>query len=97
MPFILCAGIYLVHLYMKEYRFQTEIDWPKALLFAGTVTQISSLCWKYFGYLIYNYTGSDHYFFHYIYLFLHSASESAVIALIVLVGFGWTLKFTGGQ
>jgi hypothetical protein len=96
-PFIVGAGIILIHLYLKEYKNQAEIEWPKILLFAGTVTQISSLCWKYFGYLIYLYTGSDHYFFHLIYLFLHSASESSVISLVTLIAFGWTLTYNSGK
>lgn len=67
------------------------------MLFAGTVTQISSLCWKSFGFLIYVYTGSDHFFFHLIYLLLHSASESAIVALVILIGFGWTLNYSYGK
>jgi hypothetical protein len=49
-------------------------DWAKMLLFAGTATQISSLCWRSFGFLLYHYTGSDYVFFHFIYLLLHSTS-----------------------
>lgn len=96
-PLIVSAGIYLVYFYLKEYRHGGELDWAKLLLFAGTVTQISSLCWKSFGFLIYLYTGADHMFFHLIYLFLHSASESSVVALVVLIGFGWTLTYYNGQ
>jgi hypothetical protein len=61
------------------------------------VTQISSLCWKSFGFLIYSYTGSDYFLFHLVYLLLHSTSESAVIGLVCLISFGWTLTFRGGQ
>jgi hypothetical protein len=96
-PLIIGAGILLAYIYMKEYKNQGEFDWSKILLFAGTVTQVSSLCWKSFGFLIYLYSGSDHYFFHLIYLFLHSASESFVIALVTLIGFGWTLTYNYGK
>lgn len=73
------------------------MDWPKMLLFVGTVTQVSSLFWKTIGYVIYHYTGADYFLFHLIYLLLHSTSESAIIALVTLIGFGWTLTFKSGQ
>jgi len=64
------------------------------MMFAGIATQISSLIWKTFGFLIYTYSGSDYGFFHFIYLFMHSISESLVIGLIVLISFGWTINYT---
>ena len=62
-------------------------------MFAGIATQISSLVWKTFGYLIYVYTGSDYGLFHLIYLLMHSISESLVIGLIILIGYGWTINY----
>ena len=44
------------------------------MMFTGIATQISSLVWKTFGYLIYVHTGSDYGFFHFIYLLMHSMS-----------------------
>lgn len=67
------------------------------LLFAGTITQVSSLFWKSIGFVIYHYTGADYFLFHLIYLLLHSTSESAILALVTLIGFGWTLTFQSGQ
>lgn len=64
----------LIYYYFQEYKTQNEVDWSKLLLFAGIVTQVSSLCWKSFGYMLYLYTGTDHSFFHFIYLLLHSTS-----------------------
>ena len=64
------------------------------MMFGGVATQVSSLVWKTFGFLIYTYTGSDYSFFHIIYLLMHSISESLVVGLIVLIGFGWTINFT---
>ncbi len=66
----------------------------KMMMFGGVATQVSSLVWKTFGFLIYTYTGSDYSFFHIIYLLMHSISESLVVGLIVLIGFGWTINFT---
>lgn len=63
------------------------------MMFAGIATQISSLVWKTFGYLIYVYTGSDYGLFHLIYLLMHSISESLVIGLIILIGYGWTINY----
>lgn len=63
-------------------------------MFAGIATQISSLVWKTFGFLIYTYTGSDYGLFHLIYLLMHSISESLVIGLIIMIGFGWTINYS---
>jgi hypothetical protein len=67
------------------------------IMFAGIATQISSLTWKTVGFLIYVYTGADYMVFHLIYLLMHSMSESLVIGLIVLIGFGWTINFKWGK
>ena len=67
------------------------------LLFFGTISQVSSLFWKSIGFVIYHYTGADYFLFHLVYMLLHSASESAIVALVTLIGFGWTLTFKSGQ
>ena len=98
--FIILAGLALVHFYIRNIREQgvlSSMEWPKLLLFMGTVTQISSLFWKSIGFVVYTYTGSDYFFFHGIYLLLHSTSEAATVALISLLGFGWTLTFSRGK
>ena len=92
-PFIVGAGAWMVYYYFNAYAQMRDIDWAKILLFAGVCTQVSSLVWRSIGFTIYHFTGWDHYFFHVIYLLLHSSSESAVIALFTLVAFGWTLTF----
>lgn len=94
-PFIIVAGMLVTHYYMQEFKMVSSSDpeWSKMLLFIGTITQISSLFWKFMGFLIYGWTGSDYFFFHLIYLLLHSTSEAAIVGLISLVGFGWTLTF----
>ena len=98
-PFIIVAGLIVAHFYIKEIRYQGPqiMDYPRMMLFMGTVTQISSLFWKSLGFLVYTFTGADYSFFHYIYLLMHSTSEAAIVALITLVGFGWTLTFTKGK
>ena len=98
-PFIIVAGLLLVNQYIKSVRYMGPqgMDYPKMMLFMGTVTQISSLFWKSFGFLIYIWTGADYSFFHYVYLLLHSTSESAIIGFISLMGFGWTLTFNRGK
>jgi hypothetical protein len=98
-PFIIVAGMFLVHYYMKNIRDQgpIQMDWSKMMLFMGTVTQVSSLFWRSCGFLVYCFTGSDYFFFHIIYLLLHSTSEAAIISLLTLVSFGWTLTFNQGK
>lgn len=87
--------MWLVYFYndkMKSQQMKNEKH--KLMMFAGIATQISSLVWKTFGFFIYVNTGSDYGFFHLIYLLMHSISESLVIGLIVLIGFGWTINFS---
>jgi len=62
----------------------------------GTITQVSSLFWKSIGFVIYHFTGADYFFFQLTYLLLHSTSESVIVALVTLIGFGWTLTFKSG-
>lgn len=98
-PFIIIAGMTLVHYYLNGYKMNESAtpEWSKMLLFMGTVTQISSLFWKSIGFVIYIYTGSDYFFFHLIYLLLHSTSQAAIVGLVTMVGFGWTLTFKTGK
>lgn len=65
----------------------------KIVMFTGVAAQVSSLTWRTFGFIIYTYSGHDFGFFHFIYLFMHSLSESIVIGLIILIGFGWTINY----
>lgn len=101
-PLVIISGLAVVYHYMNSIRnnsidnFNQEENWAKMLLFAGTVTQISSLFWRGIGFVVYIFTGSDYTFFHIIYLLLHSTSEAAVCALLVLMAYGWTLTFTRG-
>ena len=98
-PLIIIAGLLVVNYYFKLIRDQgpQALDYPKMLLFMGTVTQVSSLFWKMIGFLIYVFTGSDYFFFHLVYLLLHSTSEAAIVALLTLIAFGWTLTFNKGN
>jgi len=65
----------------------------KIAMFTGVAAQVSSLSWRTFGFILYSYSGHDFGFFHFIYLLMHSMSESIVIGLIILIGFGWTINF----
>lgn len=95
MAVILLSGVWLVYFYNDKMKGeQLTKEKHKFMMFAGIATQISSLVWKTTGFLIYAYSGSDYGLFHYIYLFMHSISESLVIGLIVLIAFGWTINYT---
>jgi hypothetical protein len=72
---------------------EEEKDYAKIGLFAGVSTNISSLIWKSFGFLIYTWFGMDYLFFHLIYLFMHAVSETIVLALLLLIGTGWSLTY----
>ena len=98
LPVVFLAGIWLVWFYNGKLKgLDFKMQWHKMVMFGGIATQISSLTWKVFGFLIYSYTGSDFIFFHLIYLFMHAVSESLVIGLIVLIGFGWTINFINSR
>lgn len=66
------------------------------ILFGAIATNISSLMWRSFGYLIYRNFGSNYLLFHIIYLFMHSVSETMVLSLLVLVSMGWSLNYLQG-
>lgn len=66
-------------------------------LFCAIATNISSLIWKGFGFLIYSYFGVDYLLFHLIYLFMHAISETMVITLLMLIAFGWSLNYLNGK
>ena len=50
------------------------MEWARVLLFGGVCAQVSSLLWRSIGFIIYHFSGCDHYLFHLIYLLLHSCS-----------------------
>jgi len=53
-----------------------------------------SLVMKFIGYAIYAWiSGSDSQFFDFMYLFLHSTSDSIVIVLLILLSYGWIITF----
>lgn len=76
--------------------FQRDPDYAKLLGFGTLATNISSLVWKSFGYLIYRNLGVNYIIFHFIYLFMHSMSETLVLTLLILVSMGWSLNFLNG-
>ena len=97
-PFIIVIGCWLIFSdkYFLRGEFQHDPDYAKMILFAGIATNISSLIWKSFGYLLYMYFGKSYLFFHIVYLFMHSVSETMVISLLILIGFGWSINYLSG-
>lgn len=93
-PLIIVANVWLVYYYMTRMK-DTDIksQLHKVVMFVGVATQISSLTWRTFGFLVYTFSGYDFGFFHFIYLFMHTMSEFVVIELIILIGLGWTINF----
>ena len=74
-----------------------DVDYAKMGLFCAIATNMSSLTWKTFGYILYYHFGTDYLLFHLIYLFMHSLSETVVIALLVMIAFGWSLNYLSGS
>jgi uncharacterized protein YqgQ len=66
------------------------------ILFGAIGSNISSLMWRSFGYIIYLVRGSNYILFHMIYLFMHSISESMVLCLLILISMGWSLNYLTG-
>lgn len=81
---------------MKLAPGEKDVDYAKMGLFCAIATNMSSLTWKSFGYLLYYYFGTDYLLFHLIYLFMHALSETLVISLLVMVAFGWSLNYLTG-
>jgi hypothetical protein len=66
----------------------------KWLLRMSMVFEIVCISFKYIGFIIYAYFGGEDYsFFDFIYLFLHSISDSIILVLLLLLSYGWTVIF----
>lgn len=97
-PVIIGIGLWMIMTdkYFLRSQFQSDPDYAKMMLFGAIATNISSLMWRSFGYIIYRNFGSNYLFFHIIYLFMHAVSETMVIGLLVLISMGWSLNFLTG-
>lgn len=97
-PVMIAIGLWMVMTdkYFLKGEFQQDPDYAKMILFGAIGTNISSLMWRSFGYLIYLFQGSNYILFHLIYLFMHAVSETMVLSLLVLVSLGWSLNFLVG-
>lgn len=97
MPLVLIVGLWLIFSDKQFLRdtHQANPDYAKIVLFGGIATNISSLFWKSIGYLIYSSFGVNYLVFHLIYLFMHALSETIIIGLLILMGFGWSINFSG--
>lgn len=98
LPVIICLGLWMImsDKYFLRAEFQHDPDYAKMILFGAVGTNISSLIWRSFGYLIYLLKGSNYLLFHIIYLFMHAVSETMVLALLLLVSMGWSLNYLTG-
>lgn len=99
LPVIIAIGLWLLFSDKQFLRgeFQYDPDYAKMILFAGIATNVSSLIWRSFGYIIYFIWGVNFQAFHLVYLFMHAVSETIVIGLLMLIGFGWSINFAGAS
>ena len=97
-PIIIGVGFWLIfsNKYFLRGEFQHDPDYAKMILFGAIATNISSLIWRSFGYLIYLEFGTNYLLFHLIYLMMHAISETMVIGLLILIGLGWSINYLTG-
>ncbi len=69
-------------------------NWIKWTLKISLWFSISSIVIKYIGFLIYAYvSGAEYQFFDFMFMLLHSVSDSAIIVILLLLAYGWTVTF----
>jgi hypothetical protein len=85
-------------IFLKKDKEEEGENWIKWLLKISMWIAAVSIFAKYIGYAIYAYvSGSDYQFFDFMYLLLHSTSDSIIIVLLILLSFGWTVTFKNAQ
>jgi hypothetical protein len=73
-------------------------NWVKWLLKGSLWVSLAAVAFKFAGYALYAWvTGTDHQFFDFMYLLFHASSDSILIVLLMLLGFGWTVTFKNAQ
>lgn len=97
-PVIIAIGtwIFTSDKHFLDNNAQSDPDYAKLIIFGAISSNISSLIWRSFGYLIYRNFGVNYFFFHFIYLFMHSISETTTLGLLILISMGWSLNFMSG-
>jgi hypothetical protein len=85
-------------IFLKRDKEEEGDNWIKWLLKISMWIGMSSIVAKYMGYAIYAWiSGSDYQFFDFMYLLLHSTSDSILIVLVILLAFGWTVTFRNAR
>jgi hypothetical protein len=74
-----------------------DTDYVKILVAVCLWLNLTSLIFKYAGYLIYVYFGLEYSFFDFMYLLFHSVGDSVIVAIFLFVSFGWTITFISGK
>ncbi len=59
---------------------------------------IGSIVIKYLGFLVYAYiSGSEYQVFDFLFMLLHSFSDSALLVILILLSYGWTVTFNNSM
>lgn len=89
---ILLGGSMLFFLYKNK---EEEGDnWIKWTLKISLWISIGSIVVKYIGFIIYAFVnGAEYQFFDFCFMLLHSVSDSAIIVILLLLAYGWTVTF----
>jgi hypothetical protein len=97
LPLLIILELALIIVLRREKEEEGD-NWIKWLLKLSIWFGIASVAFKYTGYAIYAWVnGADYQFFDFMYLLLHSTSDSILIVLLILLAFGWTVTFKNAR
>jgi predicted membrane protein len=93
LPLLIAIGGFMLR-YLYKNKEDDGDNWIKWTLKISLWFSISSIVVKYIGFIIYAYvSGSEYQFFDFMFMLLHSVSDSAIIVILLLLAYGWTVTF----
>ena len=70
------------------------MDWGSILVFVSLILNLIAIIFYWIGHIVYiSFAGRFYGAFDFMYLLLHSISESLVTGLLIFVAYGWTITF----
>ena len=87
---------------MLRYLYKQKEDdgdnWIKWTLKISLWVYVSSIAVKYLGFVVYAYiSGSEYQIFDFFFMLLHSFSDSALLVILLLLAYGWTVTFNNSM
>ena len=97
LPVLMASGLGMLWFLGREKEEEGD-NWIKVLVKISLWLGLGSILFKYIGYLVYAHVnGVEHGFFDFLYLLLHSSSDSLLLVLVTLLSYGWTVTFKNTQ